>query len=195
MKAWHRYIICIALGLVGGAAFAVHQVRSADMGRQVTNGPWSANTDQGTTDASALTRARVALFGLLALPAKEAMYFIARTDNDGAPLSGKCTYSVSGGEMDARWWSITLYKGEGWLVKNAANRWSIGSGSVVMNESNPPSWQFFVGPKAPKDDPQYLPTGGTPHFDLTLRTYHPQGALLNDPAKAKLPVIKKEGCA
>jgi hypothetical protein len=195
MKPWLRYTICIALGLGGGAAFAVHQVRGDYAAKQVRNGPWSANTDQGTAKASALTRAKVALNGLLALPAKEAMYFIAATDSDGAPLKGNCTYTVSGGELDARWWSITLYKGEGWLVKNAANRWSIGSGSIAMNESNPPSWQFVVGPKAPLDDPQYLPTGGTAQFDLTLRTYHPQGALLNDPAKAKLPTIKKEGCA
>ena len=27
MKAWQRYVIVMALGLVGGAAFAVHQVR------------------------------------------------------------------------------------------------------------------------------------------------------------------------
>jgi hypothetical protein len=195
MKSWLRYLICILLGLGGGAALAISQVRSVTMDRQVTNGPWSTNTNQGTADASALTRARVALFGLLALPAKEAMYFIAKTDSDGAPLNGLCTYTVSGGEMDARWWSITLYKGEGWLVKNAANRWSVNSGSIAMNESKPPSWQFLVGPKAPKDDPQYLPTGRTAQFDLTLRTYHPQGALLNDPANAKLPTIKKETCA
>lgn len=195
MKPWLRYALCIALGLGGGAAFAVHQVRSADLGRQVTNGPWSTNTDNGTAGASALSRARVALFGLLALPAKEAMYFTARNDSDGAPLDGKCTYIVRGGVLNARWWSVTLYKGEGWLVKNAANRWSVGSGSLVMNESQPPSWQFRVGPKAPKDDPQYLPTGGTAQFDLTLRAYHPQGALLDNPAKAALPTIKKESCA
>ncbi|MBL0022451.1 MAG: hypothetical protein IPP23_09280 [Sphingomonadales bacterium] len=64
MKPWRRYSICILLGLAGGSAYAVHQVRSADLGRQVTNGPWSANTDNGTKDASALSRARVALFGL-----------------------------------------------------------------------------------------------------------------------------------
>ena len=195
MKPWLRYSVCILLGVAGGAVYAVHQVRTGDMGRQVINGPWRANTDNGTADASALSRARVALFGLLALPAKEAMYFTAHTDSDGAPLNGRCTYRVIGGELDARWWSVTLYKGEGWLVKNAANRWSIGSGNIAMNESNPPSWQFWVGPKAPKDDPQYLPTGGTAQFDLTLRTYHPQGALLTDPAKAKLPTIKNEACA
>jgi hypothetical protein len=161
------------------------------MGRQVTNGPWSANTDQGTADASALTRARVALFGLLALPAKEAMYFIARTDSEGKSLDGRCTYTVSGGELDARWWSITLYKGEGWLVKNTANRWSVG-GNAPERDANG-NWSFTVSPQSV--DGVWLPTGRTPQFDLTLRTYHPQSALLNDPAKAKLPSIKKETCA
>ena len=191
MKPWLRYSICIVLGLACGAAYAVHQVRGADMGRQVTNGPWSANTDQGTAGASTLTRARVALFGLLALPAKEAMYFIARNDSEGQPLDGRCTYTVSGGELDARWWSITLYKGEGWLVRNEANRWSVGGNAPQRDAAG--NWSFTVSPE--KADGVWLPTGSTPQFDLTLRTYHPKGALLNDPAKAKLPTIAKESCA
>ncbi|MEQ1550988.1 DUF1214 domain-containing protein [Sphingorhabdus sp.] len=191
MKPWLRYSICILLGLGGGTALAVSQVRSDYADKQVKNGPWSANTDQGTAKASAMTRAKVALNGLLALPAKEAMYFISRTDSDGALLDGKCTYKVSGGELDARWWSITLYKGEGWLVKNAANRWSVGGNAPVRDEKG--HWTFTVAPE--KVDGVWLPTGRTPRFDLTLRTYHPRGSLLNDPAKAKLPTITKESCA
>lgn len=191
MKSWIRYAFCVVLGLAGGTAYAVHQVRSGDLGRQITNGPWSTNTDNGTADASALSRARVALFGLLALPAKEAMYFTARTDSAGATLNGNCTYTVSGGELDARWWSITLYKGEGWLVKNEANRWSVG-GNAPERDANG-NWSFTVSPQSVEG--VWLPTGRTPQFDLTLRTYHPKGALLNDPAKAKLPTIKKERCA
>ena len=191
MKPWLRYSICILLGLAGGTAYAVHQVRSGDIGRQVVNGPWSANTDNGTKDASMLSRARVALFGLLALPAKEAMYFTARTDSDGKPLDGKCTYTVSGGELDARWWSITLYKGEGWLVKNEAHRWSVGGNAPVRDANG--NWAFTVSPQSV--DGVWLPTGRAPQFDQTLRTYHPNGALLNDPAKAKLPTIKKGACA
>ena len=191
MKSWIRYAFCVVLGLAGGTAYAVHQVRSGDLGRQITNGPWSTNTDNGTADASALSRARVALFGLLALPAKEAMYFTARTDSAGAALNGNCTYTVSGSELDARWWSITLYKGEGWLVKNEANRWSVG-GNAPERDANG-NWSFTVSPQSVEG--VWLPTGRTPQFDLTLRTYHPKGALLNDPAKAKLPTIKKERCA
>ena len=73
MKTWHRFAACIALGLIGGAAYAVYQVRGDYADKQVHNGQWSANTNQGTASASALTRAKVALNGLLTLPAKEAM--------------------------------------------------------------------------------------------------------------------------
>jgi hypothetical protein len=191
MKPWLRYVLCIMLGLAGGTAGAVVQLRSTDMGRGIVNGPWTANIDNGTADASALSRARVALYGLLALPAKEAMYFVARSDSEGAPLDGKCSYTVSGGELDARWWSITLYRGEGWLVKNAANRWSVGGTAPQRDASG--NWRFTVSPEMV--DGVWLPTGRTPQFDLTLRAYHPRGALLSDPARAKLPVIKKERCA
>lgn len=191
MKPWLRYTVCILAGCAAGTAFAVHQVRSADLGRQVTNGAWATNTDNGTAEASALARARVALFGLLALPAKEAMYYRAATDSAGAPLSGNCTYTVSGGELDTRWWSITLYKGEGWLVKNEANRWSVGGNAPVRDANG--NWSFTVSPE--KAEGLWLPTGRAPKFDLTLRAYHPRGALRDDPANAKLPTIKKERCA
>ncbi|MFN3451713.1 MAG: hypothetical protein ACK4ZE_06100, partial [Sphingorhabdus sp.] len=82
MKTWHRYGICIALGLLGGSAFAVQQVRGGLNDGMVEVGPWQTGKSFGTVDASALTRAKVALSGLLALPSKEAMYFTAQKDSD-----------------------------------------------------------------------------------------------------------------
>jgi hypothetical protein len=192
MKPWHRYTICILLGLGAGVGYAVSQIRSDDAVKQVKNGPWSTNTDQGTAKASALTRAKVAFNGLLALPPKEAMYYIARTDSAGAPLDGRCTYFVIGKKLAASWWSLTLYQGEGWLVKNDANRWSV-AGQIL--QTNPPergSWLIIVSPD--KQDGAWLPTGRVRNFDLTLRVYHPQGELLSNPAKAELPYIRKESC-
>ena len=117
--------------------------------------------------------------------------FITRTDSEGRPLEGRCTYTVTGGELDARWWSVTLYKGEGWLVKNAANRWSVAGNAPPRDAQG--NWSFTVSPNPTEG--VWLPTGGTPHFDLTLRTYHPRGALLNDPANAKLPTVTRKACA
>jgi len=191
MKTWHRFAACIALGLVGGAAFAVHQVRGGLSDGMVEIGPWETGKSFGTVDANALTRAKVALSGLLALPAKEAMYFTATRDSDGRKLNGRCTYVVRGGKLDGRWWSITLYEGEGWLVKNAANRWSIPASAVATDTQG--RWSFTVSPNAQSGS--WLPTGSVDAFDLTLRLYHPAADIIKNPEKAQLPIIDRKGCA
>ena len=191
MKTWHRFAACIALGLVGGAAFAVHQVRGGLSDGLASSGPWETGKSFGTVDANALTRAKVALSGLLALPAKEAMYFTAKNDSDGRALDGRCNYVVHGGTLDGRWWSITLYEGEGWLVKNAANRWSIPASAVATDAQG--RWSFTVSPHAQSGS--WLPTGSVDAFDLTLRLYHPAADIIKNPEKAQLPIIDRKGCA
>ena len=190
MKSWHRFAVCITLGLIGGAAFAVHQVRGGIADGTITNGAWTTGKSFGTAEATALTRAKVARSGLLALPAKEAMYFTAKVDSDGNALDGRCTYLVSGSKLDGRWWSVTLYEGEGWLVKNAANRWSIPAHAATQTDDG--RWSFTVAPEAQSGP--WLPTGGVKAFDMTLRLYHPSAAVMTIPAEADLPSIKRQGC-
>lgn len=191
MKMWHRYGVCIALGLLGGSALAVHQVRGGLNDGMIAVGPWQTGKSFGTVDASTLTRAKVALSGLLALPSTEAMYFTAQTDSDGRPLDGRCNYVVRGGKLDGRWWSVTLYEGEGWLVKNAAKRWSVPASSVAIDEAG--RWSFVVSPAA--QNGTWLPTGSVPAFDLTLRLYHPSPMTIKSPETAQLPSIERKGCA
>jgi hypothetical protein len=191
MKTWHRYVICVALGLIGGAAYAVQLVRGGLNDGLVSSGPWETGKSFGTVDASTLTRAKVALSGLLALPAKEAMYFTATRDSNGRALDGRCTYDVRGGTLDGRWWSVTLYEGEGWLVKNAAKRWSIPASAVTTDAQG--RWSFTVSPDAQSGS--WLPTGSVEAFDLTLRLYHPSADIIKSPETAQLPAIDRKGCA
>ena len=191
MKSWHRYTVCGLLGLAAGAAYAVHGVRDGVAAGQIRNGAWSTGGSFGTKDASAMVRAQVALSGLLALPKKEAMYFTARNDSSGKALDGRCTYEVRGGKLDGLWWSVTLYKGEGWLVKNQADKWSIpGHEAQVMADG---SWSFTVSPKP--QPTAWLPTGNVPQFDMTLRLYHPADGVIAHPEKAKLPTITRKECS
>jgi hypothetical protein len=191
MKAWQRYAVCTALGLIGGTAFAVQQVRGGLNDGLISNGPWETGKSFGSVDATALTRAKVALSGLLALPAKEAMYFTAKRDSMGRALDGRCTYEVRGGKLDGLWWSVTLYEGEGWLVQNAANRWSVPASAVATDAQG--AWAFTVSPEGTGST--WLPTGSVPAFDLTLRLYHPSPAVMEHPEKAQLPAIDRTGCA
>jgi len=84
-----------------------------------------------------------------------------------------------------------LYEGEGWLVKNAANRWSVPASAVVADTQG--KWAFTVSPDAQAGS--WLPTGSVKTFDLTLRLYHPSTDVIKNPEKGSLPVIERKGCA
>lgn len=198
MKAWLSYSIAIIAGLVVGGGVAVHSVRGAPLESGIRNGPWTTGNDYGARDASARTRAIVALRGLLALPKTEARYFSADVDSAGRELSGKCSYSVRGGSMPARWWSVTVYDRAGWLIANPQHRYSVGSAGVTPDAGG--AWSFTVSNTAPAATgegapaPAWVPIGTDGPFNLTLRTYRPGGALAADPAHATLPTIERGEC-
>jgi hypothetical protein len=203
VKPWHRYTLTIVLGLAAGASLAVYRVRGGLAAGQVTNGPWATAKTYGSTDADALTRARVALSGLLALPAKEAMYFTAKTDSAGRVLEGKCSYMVRGKPLPTRWWSATIYDERGRLIANDIAEWSVSSAQYVGPNGNnrwltdDGRWVFVM---LPAFDNEYLlvspqiPIGPVQRFEVTLRLYHPSPELLARPEAAKLPVIERLSC-
>jgi len=188
MRAWIRYAICGVLGIALGAGVAVQHIRTGSLGSAKAIGPWRSGADYGTARASAYTRAVVALRGLLALPAHEARYYNAAVDSAGEPLDGKCHYRVSGGAIPSKWWSLTLYDHEGYLVANQANRFSIASATVA----NPAKWEILVAPA--EQAGLWLPTGRIDRFELTLRTYLPNDGGIGTMTRDQLPSIVKEGC-
>ncbi|WP_375248574.1 DUF1214 domain-containing protein [Sphingomonas sp.] len=188
MKPWARYLVCIALGLILGVGVATWQVRAGALGSGVAIGPWVSGTDLGTTDQSARTRAVVALRGLLALPAREARYYTATTDDAGRRLEGRCRYRVIGGTLPARWWSLTLYDPAGYLT--GPGPYSVGS--AILPPAEQARWTVLVAPD--RQPGHWLPTAGQEHFDLTLRTYLPDNAGRTSPARDQLPSIRREAC-
>ena len=95
MKSWHRYAITLVGGLAAGlgGAWALTNGGLGDGG--IRNGPWTTSLGYGTKATDPLTRAMVARSGLLALPAKETVYWLAKTDASGAALDGNCRYRLS----------------------------------------------------------------------------------------------------
>ncbi len=191
MKPWLRYTLAVALGLVAGLGGAAYTVRSGALGSGQSIGPWRTGADFGTAEASARTRAVVAMAGLLALPAREARYYTAVTDDAGAALDGRCRYRVTGGNLPARWWSLTLYDAAGYLVPNDADRFSVPGAALAPGERS--SWTIRVAPD--RQTGHWLPTGGIDAFALTLRAYLPPDGGKGTPPRAALPSIVKEGCA
>ncbi len=190
MKSWHRYAIALAGGLAVGLGGAWALTKGGLGDGAIRNGPWTTSLGYGTKATDPLTRAMVARSGLLALPARETVYWMAKTDAAGAPLDGDCRYSLSGTPLDARWWSVTVYDDQGYLVDNAARTWSVNGANVALDAKG--EWRVTISPDRPAG--AWLPGIKGQPFQLTLRMYNPGKAFRADPAKAVLPRLVKEGC-
>ena len=194
MKLALKLLATVLVALVLGAGSAVLLVRSGGLGGQTATGPWETDLTIGSMEADPYTRARVAVAGLLALNRNETIYFTAGRDGDGERLRVSCSYRIEGTDPPARWWSITLYGDDHFLVSNPQQRYSYGGETVARNEDG--SFTIAVGPN--ETDGNWIPTGDGltgDTFTLTLRLYNPDENAARNPSGIVLPQIAKEACA
>jgi hypothetical protein len=157
---------------------------------QISVGPWQTSLAIGAAEAGMHTRAYVALTGLLALNRSETIYFEAHRDDDGNKLQAECSYDVSGGPIQARWWSITAYAGDNFLIPNPANRYSYNAKTLAADSGG--RYLIALGPRQRPD--HWLPTGERGgDFNLLLRLYNPDAEIAKAPGLASLPGIKRVG--
>src|SRR5262249_13104377 len=144
----------------------------------------------GSAAAGLYTRARVAARALLALRGSEALYFIASHDADGRPLRSSCDYRITGRDPPARWWSITLYAHDMFLIENQLGVYSYG-GSSGGREADGSSVIRLAQPEQPGN---WLPSGNHGRLHVTLRLYHPAASVLEHPDRVALPTLVAERC-
>ena len=180
----------VVAGLVLGLGTLDLRLRGGLGADAVAVGPWHTNLTTGGAGADALTRARVALFGLLALDKKETIYYTANTDDAGDKLSGSCTYVVKGHDLAARWWSVTAYGPDSFLIANEADIFSF-SKPLVKREAD---GSYIVRVSPTRQEGNWLPVKAGESFDMTARFYNPEPAVYTAPDKAVLPTITKESC-
>jgi hypothetical protein len=153
-------------------------------------GPWTVDTSMGSPRADLYSRARTSLHALMALEKKETLYYIATHDSSGALLRGDCTYLVAGEDPAARWWSITAYGADHYLVPNDANVFSFSKTTVGRRETG----DFLIRVSAQQKPGNWLPVRAGDAFDLTLRLYNPERRVYEQPWAAALPAVTMEGC-
>jgi hypothetical protein len=155
----------------------------------IKNGPWHTNLANGSEKADPYTRASVAVNGILALRQSETIYYGSRVDDNGDWLNGDKVYRIEGNKPDARWWSITLYGTDYFLIPNELNRYSYNMNNVKYDESG--KFTFYVS-NTPREG-YWLPLNNNKRFALTLRLYNPGDSVRNNPATVELPHIIAEG--
>ena len=186
-----RWVIVPLAGLGLGAAATPKLLASfAGSGLAITVGPWRTSTTIGSAAANPYIRAEIARTGLLALNRSETIYFEARVDDDGRPLRAGCTYDLAGAAIAARWWSITAYGDDFFLIPNNARRFAYSA--AALQRAADGSFTIALGP-APRAL-NWLPTGDKGGgFNLLVRLYNPEPDVARDPGRAKLPSIKRIG--
>ena len=184
VKAALLFVAGTILGLIATVATVWRGMPSG-----VANGPWTTSLAIGSPQSDPYTRAAVALHGLLALKRDETIYFTATSDAAGNSLDGRCVYQITGSDPDTRWWSITAYGADDYLIANPAHRYSVAKTSVARNPNG--SFDIQVGGNA--NAANWIPTGSGP-FSLTLRLYNPGPTATLDPQDMALPQLKKVAC-
>jgi hypothetical protein len=179
-----------ALALILALASAWWMIFHAPRSLAISNGPWRMSAVTGSMDADLYTRAIVAVTGLFALNRTETIYFSAEESNTHQRLSARCTYAVEGKALDARWWSVTAYADDNFLIPNPAQRFSYNMGN--LNGGADGSFRILVSPT--EQQGHWLPTGGgSGGFSLLLRLYNPSSVLFANPAIVTLPSIAQVG--
>lgn len=174
----------IAGWIAGTVSFLGMPQNAFGIATPTKNGSWTTSEAVGSTNAGIFTRAAVARTGLFALAKDETLYFRAIEDSEGARLVGACSYRVLGEAPAARWWSITIYGADNYLIETEENRYSIGSNDVGS------AINFVISQES---EGVWLPVADGP-FSLTLRLYNPEAAVYENLAATPLPKIIREVC-
>ena len=157
-----------------------------------TIGAWTAWPKTGTVEIDPYARATIARSGALPLGLADGVEFVARTDNSGAPLDGRCEVLLSGVTPLARFWTLALYDQEGRLIPNILNRFGFTSQELIRNADG--SFEISISPRARGGN--WLPTGGTERYLLVLRLYDtPVGVATRATRDTQMPQITTRSCA
>jgi hypothetical protein len=180
-------VLCVGTGLGLLATWAT--VIRGTMGGSVSDGPWRTSLYAGSSEGGPYLRAHIAVHGLLALSREETIYYTAASDSEGRALDGHCAYQIEGRDPPTRWWSITAYGADDFLIPNAAERYSVSMNSVARRADG----TFAVTLSQGQIEGNWIPVGGGP-FNVTIRLYNPQAGVIADPTRAGLPTIKRAAC-
>ena len=185
-----RLLGAVVLGIALGLGSLYWSIMSLSGTHAIQNGPWTTSLETGGVNAGMYLRAFVALTGLLALNKDETIYYGADRDSAGDALDAACAYRIEGRDPDARWWSITLYGTDHYLIANPANRYSVGKSNVARAADG----GFVIRLSATPEPNNWIPTSPD-GFQITLRLYNPGDTVKKDPAAVALPSIVKEACS
>jgi hypothetical protein len=155
----------------------------------ILNGPWSTSLTFGSKTTGVYEKAIVATIGLFALNKTETVYYSAFTDSKGETLNSKYSYRIEGENIDTRWWSLTVYGEDSFLIPNKYKLYSYSMNNIKRESDG--RYIIYLSKKQQKEN--WLPSGDNEqNLSLTLRLYNPSPAVYENLETIRLPRIIKE---
>ncbi len=194
-----RFAAADAAEIAAGFDEALVLIKGQHSDVHVEGGWVYSAADVGNFFQDYLSRARIALGGLAALPAAEAVYMRARNPDGGAGFDGEGFWRLSFAKdatppVDA-FWSLTMYEatpeGQFFLTANPINRYAIGDRTPGLTRNADGSLDIWISRTDPGGDrsPNWLPAPAKGPFSLTLRAYLPRPEMVSH-AYVPPPVVK-----
>lgn len=179
----------ILLAIVLGSGIGIYNISSGKSDSQRTIGNWkTVDKDKDLNTADLLTIAQVAVYGPYALTKKEVIYLSTSTDSEGNELNPKADYVITGKKLDAKYWSITVYDENGFLIKNPINMYSYNLEDVKYQAD---STSYKINLSATEKTENWLPINNVKKTSLIIRLYLPSEKLRENLTVNTLPVIEK----
>lgn len=181
----------LVLGALAAGVVATRPVMRSLLDRMsIQDGAWRTTLTAGSADSNLYERAGIAIAGLYALSKQETIYYTAFHDSAGQMLDGHCDYHLSGKPLPARWWSLTLYGADNFLVDNPVSIYSRHSNNLEFESDG----TYVVAISARAQARNWLPAPAAGEFSITARLYNPDPSIFKDLGTVALPRIERGNC-
>lgn len=184
LKAFLFVVVACALG-IGIAIFRIKDFENSPA--FFKNGAWRGTTNLPLGKDPLLT-AQITVFALFALPSEEAVYLFAGRDNNNEKLNAANDYTITGNihQIQSKYWSITAYGKDLYLIPNADSRFGFSSTALVTDSAG----NFTINVSAQKKSGNWLPVKEGAPFSLVLRIYKGEKSFMDKLQNTPLPEIK-----
>lgn len=160
-------LVSIAAGVALGLAATAVSLRGDPPFGAVRSGAWTAWPAAGTPAADPYLRALFAKEGRIPLAAAAGLRFVARADDAGQPLVGRCSYEIGGSTPAAQDWTLTVLDPDGRPRASPDPRTSFTSSEVVRGRDG----GFAIALARQARPGNWLPTRGDGPLLLMLSVY------------------------
>ncbi len=189
MKKFFLYTVFVLTAIIVGGSVALYRITHPDESiATIVNGSWMAHRTMDLGKDKLFT-AQIAVATLYALNPSEVIYMVAEKDAEGNKLSAEHDYIISGNKnhLNARYWSVTVYADDYFLIPNEMKKYSFNKFNTVCDDTG----NFNITISKNKKSGNWIPSKNEGQMYILLRMYHADKTVYENLETIALPKIEK----